>query len=314
MRCWDATSRTTLRRAVCSCSLALLAAVAWAGHFSDLAASLRATRSAHETITKVVDDRQAAADPDIADALADASEAKSAAEQRDLAERLKAMVGLRAMVEGGEPPQQDASRAKAIKASPLYRDPGVKEHANWLGQALARLRNINLGLTPPNVNPPMLGGVGPWVIALLWTLLGAGVLALAYFAARHINWKKGLGRKAKAVLEEDEPERTVDEWLEAADRLAAEGRYREAVRALYLACLLRFDEYRIARFDRHETNWEHLRRIQKSSQRPADLDFTAPTKAFDRIWYGRETEGLPDVEKFRRWYTETLAVIREAKV
>jgi len=112
------------------------------------------------------------------------------------------------------------------------------------------------------------------------------------------------------MLEQDEPERTLDEWLDMANKLTADGKYREAVRCLYLACLLRFDEHLVARFDRGQTNWEHLARIRASSRMPIGLDFESPTKRFDTIWYGHRTRGLSDVDQFKDWYgriTEALA-------
>jgi hypothetical protein len=295
----------------------VLAAGAWAGHFRDLSAELRATASPARVINIVASDEQAVSDPDIGPALKGVSDANTPAHRAAFAEKLKAMIDLRAMTE--EPAAASTnlsnagSNAKAIKESIFYRDPGVAEQGNWLGKALERLRNLTLNLKQPNVDMPKFT-IGPWIIKLLWTLLAIGLLVLVYLGVRQLDWKRRTSRRTKAVLEEDEPEQSVDEWLATADRLTAEGRYREAVRALYLACLLRFDEYRIARFDRHETNWEHLNRIHRSPKRPSELDFTTATKAFDRIWYGKDTEGLPDVERFRGWYAEYLGILREARV
>ena len=104
------------------------------------------------------------------------------------------------------------------------------------------------------------------------------------------------------MLSEEEPELSRDEYLEEADRLNSEGRHREAVRYLYLACLLLFDESGVARFVRGETNWEHLRRIEASEKRPGDLDFQPATRKFDVVWYGMRVEGPSDVQAMRDWY------------
>jgi hypothetical protein len=103
------------------------------------------------------------------------------------------------------------------------------------------------------------------------------------------------------ILEDDEPERTADQWLLQAEKLEAEGKYREAVRCLYLACLVRYDDGRVARFRRHETNWEHLYRIEGSSLNPG-LDFRTPTQRFDKVWYGYQVNGPSDVQEFREVY------------
>jgi len=201
--------------------------------------------------------------------------------------------------------------AKSEKSAVLYRDAGVDEGKNWLGMALDRLRNIRLNLDPPQINAPKAPTFGPWLTYLLWTILVCAVGAFAYFGIRHIDWKRTLNRRSKVIMEEDEPERSLDEWLTSADLLAAEGKYREAVRALYLACLLRFDEGRVARFDRRQTNWEHLARVEKSPRLPENLDFRTPTKAFDNIWYGFRTDGMPDVLKFRDWYHSITKAVME---
>jgi hypothetical protein len=130
------------------------------------------------------------------------------------------------------------------------------------------------------------------------------------YAINRFSWSKRLERRAKALLDEDEPERSLDEWLEMADKLEREGKYREAVRSLYLACLLKIDEARIARFERSQTNWEHLARIEASPRRPAELEFREATMAFDHIWYGMRVDGSTDVMRFRNWYRQVTEAVK----
>ena len=197
----------------------------------------------------------------------------------------------------------------------MYRDPGVREQSNWLSGAAERLNNIHpdcdCNQPASNVNAPNVPSVGPWLIPAFYVILGLGLVAFLVFALNKFAWSKRLERRAKALLDEDEPERTVDEWLEMADRLERDGKYREAVRCLYLASLLKIDEARIARFERSETNWEHLARIESSSTRPAGLQFREPTKAFDQIWYGMRVNGSEDVMRFRAWYRHVLDSVRQ---
>jgi len=224
---------------------------------------------------------------------------------------LVTLLELRALPEKKAPAIDASAVAKGEKKGVLYRDAGVEEGKNWLGMALDRLRNLKFNLDAPKINAPKAPVFGPWLSVLLWCVLIGAVVAFAYYGIRHIDWKRTLARKSKAVLEEDEPERSLDEWLTAADQLANEGRYREAVRALYLACLLRFDYGRVARFDRRQTNWEHLARIETSPRAPAGIDFRTPTKAFDNIWYGFRTDGMTDVVRFRDWYHSITKAVME---
>jgi hypothetical protein len=151
-----------------------------------------------------------------------------------------------------------------------------------------------------------MSGAGGFLTGLLYlfiAILVGLILVFLYFVIRHFSWKKSLTRKATAMLSEEEPELSKDEYLVEADRLMSEGRHREAVRYLYLACLLLFDENGVARFIRGQTNWEHLRRIQASDKRPEDLDFQPATQKFDVVWYGMRVEGTSDVMAMRDWYS-----------
>lgn len=231
------------------------------------------------------------------------------------------MLEVRAFVEStSKVPEKGAAakRAAEIKQKPLYRDAGIRDRSNWMSRSFERagesVGNIVEGLLSRNA--PRLEGIpagSGWLNALVpifWVLLSAAVLAFAVFAARHFAWKSGLERKAKALLDDDEPELTRDEYLEEADRLANEGKFREAVRYLYLACLLLFDENRVARFLRSETNWEHLGRIRKSAALPADLDFEPATRKFDVVWYGMRLDGRRDVDAMRDWYLQVAERLR----
>jgi len=222
---------------------------------------------------------------------------------------LREIVHRRAVAEEAVAPnatdwRADVQRRKA--GNPLYRDDPQKQTGNWLAKAYERLLEaIRRMLDRPGPradlpSPPPI--FGPWLVYVLWSVLGAILLAFLAFVVRHFAWKGRLRRKATALVDEEEAGRTLDEWLTLADQLESAGKFREAVRCLYLACLLKFDEHQVARFDRGETNWEHLARIKASPKLPPSIEFDAPTRSFDRVWYGMITEGKPDVDRFRGWY------------
>ena len=258
-------------------------------------------------------------DRELAQSLSDLVNGESYAMTLSQAERL---IEVRVFVESAEPAARQSDRAaqaKRIKMNPLYRDPGDKEESNWftkgfegLGNWIQRLLESIFNRNRPDL-PELGGGMTPmyWLQYVFWGLLGALLLAFLYFVFRRFQWKQGLERQAKAMLAEDEPERTRDEYLDEADRLTALGKYREAVRCLYLACLLAFDEAGIARFVRGQTNWEHLRRIEESDKKPPDLDFRAPTQKFDVVWYGMKVNGMEDVGAMRFWYEQTVERVRK---
>ena len=146
----------------------------------------------------------------------------------------------------------------------------------------------------------------------MWGILILAVIAFLIFAFRKFNWgvaSKLRKKRVGGLLDDDEPDRSADEWLEQADRLAAEGEFRKAVRCLYLACLVRIDEAGVARFIRAETNWEHLHRIEASTKSPESFQFRTITQKFDLIWYGFRTQGQPDVQEFRAFYVELCKIL-----
>lgn len=150
-----------------------------------------------------------------------------------------------------------------------------------------------------------------WVSEFAWGVLFVGVVVGAYFAVRQVRFRRRT-RKVSAMLDDDEPERTADEWLLNADGLAAQGKFREAVRSLFVASLIRIDEAGIARFVRGQTNWEHFQRIQKSKARPAEFEFLEPTQRFDDIWYGFKVHGEVDVQYFREVYQQACTLSKTA--
>lgn len=228
--------------------------------------------------------------------------------------RVKSMLDLRLVAIDGRQPANAAEQIRRIKSAPFYRDPGVKSNSNWIEEALKNLPNLfkrkpSEDTEPIEVQPK---SSLTWLIYVVIGILCLAIAAFLGFAISQIRIKNSRKRAARAVLDDDEPDRSLDEWLALADQLVADGRYREAVRCLYLACLLRFDEARVARFERGETNWEHLARIQASRRKPAALDFTPMTRAFDRIWYGMNVRGIEDVDQFRHWYREITVMLSEA--
>lgn len=203
-----------------------------------------------------------------------------------------------------ELPPDAGSRVKTIKSNPLYADQGDVSGSSWLAEALRRLgQRLNRSPDVPEIRAPQAPATSmQWMIPAMWVVLGLGILVLAFFALKFVRFQSRKRSKRAAILDDLEPDRTLDEWLAEADRLAALGEFRLAVRALYVACLLRLDEARIARFIKGETNWEHLWRIEASPDLPKGFEFRSATRAFDLVWYGHKVEGQSDVDAFRNWY------------
>jgi hypothetical protein len=297
----------------------LLTVLVWAGPYQELDKRLEAAHTPQEVRavlkSATIDDTGLNLQIErYLNTFSDPKKSRADKERDQLLPGIRDWISLGARTESVPVDNSAQAMAQQIKTSPLYRDEGVAQ-SNWLSRAMQSFLNWLEGLFNHVPKPNGVGSapsvLGPWVTWVMWGILGGLVIFLIVLALMHVRWKLTLKRKSKALLEEDEPERTLDEWLERANDLEAQGLYREAVRCLYLACLLRFDEARVARFDRGQTNWEHLHRIQASPKLPPGLDFLKPTQAFDRIWYGMQTKGQADVAKFREWYSLVAGSLME---
>ena len=153
----------------------------------------------------------------------------------------------------------------------------------------------------PDTTAPMTGPRIPLPPAGLFLVLGGAllVLILAYLVATHIRSRQEGGKpgaRADEAPKDDPRERAPAEHLDDASLLAREGRYREALRALYLATLVALDRRRLIAFDPALTNWQYIRQMPRGDARQL---FSRFTRLFDYKWYGDEPTTAEDYEGCR---------------
>ena len=149
-----------------------------------------------------------------------------------------------------------------------------------------------------------LGGLGGGFFKILF--YGAMVVGLGVLLFVIISMFKNRVDDDELTLDKEsdsEQGRVVDalsqtpaQWRAQADRLAAAGDYREAVRALYLSLLVTLHRKRIIAYDRTRTNWEYLATFPyfATSLQPP---FETLTIRFDHIWYGHEVPNRDDYDR-----------------
>ncbi len=163
----------------------------------------------------------------------------------------------------------------------------------------------------PDVSPVAGAGIGRGVTTLVgWLVIGGGglllVLLLGYWL-RHLLGGLLRGQySSEASVGEDGLPATAAQARQQASQMAESGNYREAVRRLYLAALLRLREREIIRFDSSLTNQEVLARMQSNAPARAHLEPVVDT--FDRVWYGEQE---PDAQTFERYSREIDALLQE---
>jgi hypothetical protein len=175
------------------------------------------------------------------------------------------------------------------------------------------------GGTGPRVSSPSTGGGFSAVGWVLLAGLGLAVLALAvylYLSSR----RAARAPKTKAVREgevpaESEAQQVMEEspaelWRQA-ENLAGEGRFREAVRVLYLALLARLHRQQFIRFEPMRTNGEYVRQVQLSERAPAELHepFVRMTGLFEARWYGERPCEAGDYRACRTLAEEIQALV-----
>jgi hypothetical protein len=171
-------------------------------------------------------------------------------------------------------------------------------------------REEDRGKTPDEEGPHAGGGRGTSVSvpaasgggfsSLGWILLGGMALAVVvlgvilYLASprspRAPKPHAVTGTENNAA--EDDARQVLEEspaalWRQA-DSLAGDGRFRDAVRALYLAVLALLHQKQFIRFEPTRTNGEYVRQVRLSEQAPPELHepFEQLTRRFETAWYG----------------------------
>ena len=144
--------------------------------------------------------------------------------------------------------------------------------------------------------------------AALVAVVAVGLALLAFHALR--RWRRepeqgSAPAPASSSRDADPLSREADEWERYARELAAAGRAREAIRAVYHAVLMTLFRAGVLHHQKGRTNWEYVARL--SPEAAARPGFMRLTRAFDREWYGRDRSS-PDA--FAECAEEAGALVR----
>ena len=143
-----------------------------------------------------------------------------------------------------------------------------------------------------------------WVFIALFITIGTYVayrLVRSYLANR--KTKQAKSRTAFNLDEtEEDISREPNDWLREAEQRRANGDFRRAYRAYFLAILLKLDQAGIAPFERGRTNGEYLRVLRRADRN--DLrDLLAPLiLEFDLRWYGNKPTMAVDAAEMQNQF------------
>lgn len=152
------------------------------------------------------------------------------------------------------------------------------------------LSDPNLQQREPTAVSPQMPEIPSVDLSFLrWVFIGAGalltVILIVLLGPLLFRYIARLRRQREpATLTDGEEIATSDEAIQRAQDASALQDYRQALRLLYLAALLKLDEIGALRYDRALTNREYVRQVILSS---ALADALRPVvETFDDVWYG----------------------------
>lgn len=196
-----------------------------------------------------------------------------------IAARLGALIDALAAPPGGPPDDAQARLAEILARPPFATTPEPRE-PGWLERFFIWLTELLEGLVVP-VGEAAAGPSGTtasWIVTALGAALIIGVLAVSLRGLRRSLRPVAVLPSAAAVAHSAADARAQ------AEALARSGDYRSAVRLLAIAALLWLDERGTLRYDPHQTNREHLARLDGQPHLRERLRPVVETA--DRVWYG----------------------------
>jgi hypothetical protein len=88
--------------------------------------------------------------------------------------------------------------------------------------------------------------------------------------------------------------------FQMAEDLAAQGKYREALRLLYQGVLSQLAVLGVIDWEKRRTNWELLRLLQQHGQVEIHKNLMPMTQVFERAWYGETPITLAEYQMARQ--------------
>ncbi len=134
---------------------------------------------------------------------------------------------------------------------------------------------------------PIVGEVIFWILVALAIVVFVAVLV--YLTLRLVRYYTLQTTGTEPVREKQttKTKQTAASLVEAAERAAAAGNFREAFRSSYLAAILVLDGAKLVKYADGVTNWEYLRTLRNQPRAELTQTFQEMTHRFDELIYGK---------------------------
>lgn len=203
--------------------------------------------------------------------------------------------------------QSSADRSNAVLKKILSRreyQPSKKEQfiQRIMAFIFRQLENLHIA--------PEVGAVIGWVLLAIVIILF--VVLLVYLVLRFVSvvsFGRPEHKPRHQRIEVPSSTASLASVLEAAQRDASAGQYREAFRNVYLAAILALDRSKLVKYAGGVTNWEYLRALMRQDNQAAIEVFKPMTASFDDLIYGKRPITERDYNECMARYTaleETL--------
>jgi hypothetical protein len=192
-------------------------------------------------------------------------------------------------------------------ALPELRTPGFLV---WLRNAVGRMLDRFFDWLERILrrNTPRSGEGRPWLGSISTTTASAIAVATALLVAWllwRVRWRRDRAAEDGPITVlpggdamPDALSQPSDRWARFAEEFARDGRWRLALRALYLEILVLLHERGALRYERQRTNGEYAAELAGS---PAGEAFRQLTFAFDLAWYGNKPFGAAGYRAALGW-------------
>ena len=173
-----------------------------------------------------------------------------------------------------------AAATRIVSERQFQRPPSlVQQLVNWLS------RHLDL----PDVKLPVILG-GAWQSYLALALMLVGAVVVVVVAMRRGLWRRlrsPTGSPGVVVTQAVPQYMTPVRWREEAERLASEGRYREAMRCRYRSLVGELAQRGMLDEVPGRTSGDYQRLVSALLPEVAER-FTSVSDLFERCWYGHE--------------------------
>ncbi|WP_309385125.1 hypothetical protein [Cerasicoccus frondis] len=151
-----------------------------------------------------------------------------------------------------------------------------------------------------------------WLDSMTYVLIAVAVIAIVWVLVR--LWQSRIPAPVTATnasamevipdlnredIRADELPR--NRWLEIAEGLIAEGNYRLALRALFLAELSFLAEEGMIKLARYKSNLDYRRELMRRGDSSGGIldAYQCSANLFDGVWYGERSVGTPEIENMQ---------------